>query len=73
MKKMTLTVISEGSKGHIECKTKDISFGSILVHNKIEKDVTLFNTGDCDLHFKLGIEIPKNSEFDEIDTEYRRE
>jgi hypothetical protein len=52
-KRSTLTVSAKSIVGSITSSTSLVDFGTILVNNNAERDVTLFNSTECDMFYSL--------------------
>ncbi|KAJ3177806.1 hypothetical protein HK101_010188 [Irineochytrium annulatum] len=54
-RKETLTVIGQGTSARLSCEEEAIDFGAILVNTAVEKDLSLYNSHECDVFYALEV------------------
>lgn len=54
-RRSTLTVLGNGSYGEIKADVDAIDFDVILVNTVTEREITLFNSSNCDVFYSLEI------------------
>ena len=62
----TLSILSEGTEKSVVLKPQSIDFGTFLVGTKTSREVTIVNSGDCDLVYELFAEIDQGTKTDVV-------